>query len=75
MRGSPAEPGVIPRAVQDLFDIIQQVNIPGIVSSIFTTLDLLFELWRKRLAGMQCVKLQRFFICVFIVKLSTNLII
>ncbi|XP_021908560.1 kinesin-like protein KIN-7O, partial [Carica papaya] len=24
MRGSPAEPGVIPRAVQDLFDIIQQ---------------------------------------------------
>lgn len=28
MRGSKAEPGVIPLAIYDLFDIIQQVEVP-----------------------------------------------
>lgn len=29
MRGSKVEPGVIPRAVHDLFQIIQQVTAPS----------------------------------------------
>ena len=32
MRGSAAEHGVIPLAVHDLFDIIQQVGIPTLAS-------------------------------------------
>lgn len=28
MRGSKSEPGVIPLAIYDLFDIIQQVDVP-----------------------------------------------